>query len=901
MVNKRIIIFLGLLFSVVLFQNCGNFSAKTIKSLSSSLDSISTSSSVQCPPNYIKQGSLCVPPTPGEAYKTHFGIMYSLWHCPFSQTNENTTQNVFDIHQLLSTGNSFGPAGSWHWWTQPQDGYYCLTQNEDVLKKHAILLRDAGVDFIFIDSTNHPTTDGQSDRPDQMILRPFEKLLQVWSQIPGAPRVVPWAPVTNHSNPMIDRLLQMLAQYPHLQYIKNSKPYFMVTSNPNDPLKVDPNHLNSLAQSYSYDKMWAINTKVLESDEFSYLSPCAANFKSSGGLADCNQHVTVHNGAKKHLSISSGVNQFMMSEPQQSTPRFGGRTLTKQFQTLFNHPTTEIATITSFNEWIAINHCMTASGNLTTQSSQCPSNKGYFVDLYNLEYSRDIEPSRQFGDKYYKLTKACISRYKRGLASCDATSADELPTVPTGDSMTDSVARACSYPGDSNLPATSQGQLTGNIDGISLENDRAILKGWVCIVGKNTPTDFHVYLDNSAGKGTFFGQGRTSLVAEQAIHDVCGTSATVPHRFSVDITNWIGVDSGRSLYIHGINPDNQLNYYIYNSGRCVIPWPSMEKPIPPQPMDQYEWSTSEFGACSSQPSWVTSDWSTCQQGQRRRTVQCTNTTGQRSRSVFCLKNGTTPVEDQFCGGQKPTTQMSCENMCSGTPPATTQSCDIEVANYNWSTSDWSACDAQPQWSIGEWSSCHQGLQNRAVQCTGTLGKQNRTVVCKKNNLETVADSFCMSQKPSHMNSCQKSCMSSQPEASRSCESPKIPTAAIFRSYHGVGIEHLFSLSSTEGPSAGFAAEGIGFYVVTQSLPSTIELYRCWVPGFKHFVSTNAQCEGQQVDGSLGFIYSQEQPQTVPLYRKFHPVTQDHFVTTQRTEGSEHGYIEVSVLGYVPLQ
>jgi hypothetical protein len=71
----------------------------------------------------------------------------------------------------------------------------------------------------------------------------------------------------------------------------------------------------------------------------------------------------------------------------------------------------EFIFITGWNEWVAMRFTDAAAGQMCGK----PISKGdtYFVDLYNEEYSRDIEPMRGgFGDNYYYQMTDMIRRFK---------------------------------------------------------------------------------------------------------------------------------------------------------------------------------------------------------------------------------------------------------------------------------------------------------------------------------------------------------------------------------------------------------------------------------------------------------------------------------------------------------
>jgi hypothetical protein len=124
---------------------------------------------------------------------------------------------------------------------------------------------------------------------------------------------------------------------------------------------------------------------------------------------------------------------------------------------------------------------------------------------------------------------------------------------------------------------------------------------------------------------------------------------------------------------------------------------------------------------------------------------------------------------------------------------------------------------------------------------------------------------------------------------------------VYRFVHPSTGEHFFTSSSTEGAVAGFRAEGVGFMVLANPAGGTIPLYRCYVPNFMHFISTDPNCEGQNNEGPYGYVYASQVAGSIPLYRFFLPGHGDHLETTNFSEGANAGYAFEGVLGYVPAQ
>jgi hypothetical protein len=83
------------------------------------------------------------------------GMFYFLWH------GEHGQQGPFDVSRILAEHpdgltnpkTPWGPMYAMHHWGEPLFGYY-LSDDESVIRKHAQMLADAGVDVVIFDVTN---------------------------------------------------------------------------------------------------------------------------------------------------------------------------------------------------------------------------------------------------------------------------------------------------------------------------------------------------------------------------------------------------------------------------------------------------------------------------------------------------------------------------------------------------------------------------------------------------------------------------------------------------------------------------------------------------------------------------------------------------------------------------
>ena len=345
-----------------------------------------------------------------------FGIFYSTWHCIAAESTP-----VHDISRVLAGEQSWGGYGVFHYWDQPAAGYYCPSENDGVLREHAELLRDAGIDFVFLDATNHAYVDARSHDTPGMILAPLDRVLAVWSTVPGAPRLVPWVPVVEAgSSPSVytvDAMLARIGAYPEMHFEYLGKPLLLITENAQYP--VNAAREAALAEDYTVRRMWGVYPD--DGAPWSFLQACQS---PPTGPEPCAQRVAVTATGIEQIPISAAYQATFMNVAT-ATPKHQGLTFRKQFERAFTWPETPIITITGWNEWIAQRQ---ACGHPACPCATYPD--GCFIDQWDLEYSRDLEPGANvMGDYYYQLMAACISLFRAG-DQCDAEHADDVCCRP---------------------------------------------------------------------------------------------------------------------------------------------------------------------------------------------------------------------------------------------------------------------------------------------------------------------------------------------------------------------------------------------------------------------------------------------------------------------------------------
>jgi hypothetical protein len=96
---------------------------------------------------------------------------------------------------------------------------------------------------------------------------------------------------------------------------------------------------------------------------------------------------------------------------------YHGITLRKQFETAFAQKPDWIF-LSGWNEQIAQPQPNAPGASMGLETDPTAVNRA-FVDTYGVEFSRDIEPSKEYGSMIYDLVRSCVRVYRSGAATCD--------------------------------------------------------------------------------------------------------------------------------------------------------------------------------------------------------------------------------------------------------------------------------------------------------------------------------------------------------------------------------------------------------------------------------------------------------------------------------------------------
>jgi len=344
-------------------------------------------------PGYEEAG----PPRPGKKV----GLLYFLWH------GAHGTQGPFDITELLAAdpdNPAWGPLSAPHHWGRPELGYY-LSTDEYVIRRHAQMLSDAGVDVIIFDVTNGFTYAEQY----QTLLRVFSQVRAEGGQTPQVAFLAPFYPPRAHT--VTKKLFADLygpGLYPELWFIWDGKPLLLA----------DPEIFwTQFKEFFAFrSPQPSYFTGPTGPDQWGWLEVWPQNgfYDSSGNL----EQVTVgvaQNAFEEYL--------VPMSYPRGAKGRSWlgglgskvdepgavelGYNFAEQWQRALDLDP-EFIFITGFNEWVAAR-----TNEWTGPAGYTDPRGGIFIDAYTQEYSRDIEPmAGGHGDNYYFQMAAQIRRFK---------------------------------------------------------------------------------------------------------------------------------------------------------------------------------------------------------------------------------------------------------------------------------------------------------------------------------------------------------------------------------------------------------------------------------------------------------------------------------------------------------
>ncbi len=351
---------------------------------------------------------------------------------------------VYSFDQILAQNGLDGVAANFYYQATPAEGPYCLVHarspgalNYDVthegtygsgpvpdcpkyaetLARHAEQLTSAGVDYVVTDQTNIADYNAFGDA---IQLRPFEVMLEEWRALRKSgvrtPDIAAWQRLSAPGT-MAPRVLAVYNAPENDRMIPRDpatgkKLFFYPDLDDVDPALVAAVNSNGGKNDILAVPMWVYKQAK---GSWSFFAAC-----QQGALLDdapCAQTATLNSVVGSQLAVSPSYQLSYASLPFQAVGVYNGVTLRKQFETAFAVKPHWLF-LSGWNEQVAQPQSGAPGASMGLETDPTAADRA-FVDTYGAEFSRDIEPSKEYGSLIYDLVKSCVRVYRSGSATCD--------------------------------------------------------------------------------------------------------------------------------------------------------------------------------------------------------------------------------------------------------------------------------------------------------------------------------------------------------------------------------------------------------------------------------------------------------------------------------------------------
>ena len=356
-------------------------------------------------PSYAETG----PPRPGR----YVGMFYFL---TFRDPGKPGPKNVTE--QLAKDSNTAAWKPGTYYWGKPESGYY-LSTDEWVIRRHAEMLADAGVDVIIFDSTND-----DSHPPE------YRKIAETYEKMRAAGEPTPQIAFLASAKSIIQVWNDLYGPglYKDLWFQWKGKPLLLIGQQRGMPhiyqLPQEIQRFFSIRESWAWDSLpWYTDGR----DQWPWVEHTPQRF---GWHESPERPEAVGVAVAEHPLSAIGRSFYNRVEPPTNaqditpdTPR--GLYFQEQWDRAIQLDP-EFVFVTGWNEWTAGSMRMGKNISADLQGwdfypgallgrAGHPIHTGdlYFIDQYNEEFSRDIEPMEGgHTDNYYYQLVANVRRYK---------------------------------------------------------------------------------------------------------------------------------------------------------------------------------------------------------------------------------------------------------------------------------------------------------------------------------------------------------------------------------------------------------------------------------------------------------------------------------------------------------
>lgn len=330
----------------------------------------------------------------------YVGVFYSVW----LGQHRSGQRGIYDIQKLLETNPDalFNPEGTpespleeFHFWGEPLYGYYTMS-DPWVVTRHIELLTNASIDYLCIDATNNVLYPSST-------FNLLDALMKFQEQGFSVPKVVFYT--NSHSGNTVDRLYEQFyrsGKYDSVWFRPNGKPMIVGITEANGNASDQTRFESTLFEAGKFTDFIKPPMKAYfdvresqwpngEYNEHSlpWMSWQYPQWNHNGTVAvPVAQHShSVIYASSMHHECNRGYNH---STKQVEADWTAGANFQTMWDAVFaSDRRVDNVLVTSFNEWMAIKYENESAGV-------------FFVDVYNPEFSRDIEMMKGgYNDNFY--------------------------------------------------------------------------------------------------------------------------------------------------------------------------------------------------------------------------------------------------------------------------------------------------------------------------------------------------------------------------------------------------------------------------------------------------------------------------------------------------------------------
>ena len=316
-----------------------------------------------------------------------------------------------DISKALAADPNnpqLGGRPSFHWWGEPEAGYF---QSSDpwVIRRNLSMLSDAGIDVIFFDVTNAFT-----------YLDTVKVLCQTAMEMRAQGNPTPQIGFLTNAHAGVTQTelyneFYAPGLYRELWFMWDGKPLLM--GDVNAQLEDKSPMSEEIKNFFSWRKSWAWSDPNGWYGDGKGKWPWLDNTPQQPGLSptgaleqivvETAQHPTSNKGKSFHDGVEPPLNEVALTAQTDQ-----GLYFAEQWKRALEVDPPLIF-VTQWNEWIAQRFIAGQDGNPGFLGHPTKAGDSFFVDVYNAEFNRDIEPMRGgWGDNYYYQLVDGLRRFK---------------------------------------------------------------------------------------------------------------------------------------------------------------------------------------------------------------------------------------------------------------------------------------------------------------------------------------------------------------------------------------------------------------------------------------------------------------------------------------------------------